>query len=579
MKINKTIIAGCLFAAASVTGCTDLDEIVHSEVMSGNYYNTKEDVIRAAMRPFEHAYWSIQTNIPLNELPADQIITCTRDGWWDDAGKWREFHYHEWTAESQYLDTEWDGCYTGIMQANYMMADLNRLDPEKFGFSQAEFNNLKTQNRVLRAWLYLRLLDKFRNVPLYTSVEPDPASSKQVSPQVLFKFIEDELKEILDQKLVSAKAGTGGNGINQGQWTQAAVAALLVRLYLNAEIYIGEGRWTECARYAENILNGEYGVYRPGDRWDEAFDWNNDLSDEVIFGFPSSQNYTFWLYKGDTFWWSVPQQMEYYVNDSECEGGDHNCKYALTPSYDLNGNLYSYTLGNTAQKFRTYPEDYRLKLYKNLGNNQREGMFLFGSIPVVKNGVSGNMTSPDGSYELYIRDAVGQFKGLRPNQWPANKVSTLRSGDHQSGWHYVKYPLYSDAESGQMEADYAEIRLPEVIYALAECRFRAGQTSQAGTLLNSVRKRNYPKEKWDEYLYIPEGSVVLNEQELLDEWGREFLGEGRRRIDLIRFGKFNTGSWWDKTPDSDEHTRIYPIPSKSIRTNHQLEQNLGYAKN
>jgi len=36
------------------------------------------------------------------------------------------------------------------------------------------------------------------------------------------------------------------------------------------------------------------------------------------------------------------------------------------------------------------------------------------------------MTSPDGSYELYIRDAVGQFKGLRPNQWPISgrRIST-----------------------------------------------------------------------------------------------------------------------------------------------------------
>ena len=323
-------------------------------------------------------------------------------------------------------------------------------------------------------------------------------------------------------------------------------------------------------------MDGEYGSYQAADRWDEVFDWDNETSDEVIFAFPSSQNYTFWLYKGDTFWWSVPQQMEYYVNDSGCEGGDHNCKYALTPSYDLNGQLYNYKLGNTAQKFRNYPEDVRLKLYKNLGNNRREGLFVFGSIPVVKDGVRGNMTSPDGSYELYIRDAVGQFRGLRPDQWPANKTSNLRSGDHNSGWHYVKYPLYSDDESGQMEADYVEIRLPEIIYSLAECHFRLGEVSEAGILLNSVRKRNYPQDKWEDYLYIPEGSVTLDEQELLDEWGREFLGEGRRRIDLIRFGKFNTGSWWDKTPDADDHTKIFPVPRKSMQTNDKLKQNPGY---
>ena len=49
-----------------------------------------------------------------------------------------------------------------------------------------------------------------------------------------------------------------------------------------------------------------------------------------------------------------------------------------------------------------------------------------------------------------------------------------------------------------------------------------------------MRKRNYPQERWSDYLYVPEGGVTLDEQELLDEWGREFLGEGRRRVDLIR---------------------------------------------
>lgn len=569
------IICACVFSGIT-TGCTDLSETVYSDVMSDNYYNTREDVIRAALRPFEHAYWSIQSNIPLNELTADQIMTCTRDGWWDDAGQWRALQYHELTPESQYIDTEWDGCFTGIMQCNYVIDDLNRLDPADFGFTEQEFSDLKAQSRALRAWFYLRLLDKFRNVPLYTSSDPKSGSGEQISPQGLFSFIEGELKEILNQNLVKSKSGLGGNGGGQGQWTQAGVAALLVRLYLNAEVYIGEERWSECITYARKIMDGEYGSYQAADRWDEVFDWDNETSDEVIFAFPSSQNYTFWLYKGDTFWWSVPQQMEYYVNDSGCEGGDHNCKYALTPSYDLNGQLYNYKLGNTAQKFRNYPEDVRLKLYKNLGNNRREGLFVFGSIPVVKNGVRGNMTSPDGSYELYIRDAVGQFRGLRPDQWPADKTSNLRSGDHNSGWHYVKYPLYSDDESGQMEADYVEIRLPEIIYSLAECHFRRGEVSEAGILLNSVRKRNYPQDKWEDYLYIPEGSVTLDEQELLDEWGREFLGEGRRRIDLIRFGKFNTGSWWDKTPDADDHTKIFPVPRKSMQTNDKLKQNPGY---
>lgn len=127
-----------------------------------------------------------------------------------------------------------------------------------------------------------------------------------------------------------------------------------------------------------------------------------------------------------------------------------------------------------------------------------------------------------------------------------------------------------------MESDYTEIRLPEIIYSLAECKLRAGKKAEAARLLNRVRRRNYPAENLQKVLYQPEGSVELTEKEMLDEWGREFFAEGRRRIDLIRFGKFYNGTWWDKTPDNDSHTIIFPIMRPILDANKNLKQNPGY---
>lgn len=105
-----------------------------------------------------------------------------------------------------------------------------------------------------------------------------------------------------------------------------------------------------------------------------------------------------------------------------------------------------------------------------------------------------------------------------------------------------------------------------------------GQKSDAAKLLNSVRKRNYPEENLNEVLYAPEGKVTLDEAEMLAEWGREFFAESRRRIDLIRFGKFSSGTWWDKTPDADRHAEIFPIMRPILNSNPKLEQNPGYSK-
>lgn len=143
MKLLK-YISGAFVAATVMASCTNLDETLYDQVGSQNYYNTKKNVIAATFRPFEHAYWSIQSRHVLNELTADQLITPTRDGWWDDGGKWRRLHYHTWNVDDGGdAQTEWNGCFQGIMQCNVVIEDLETLSPEKFGFSQEEFNNLR----------------------------------------------------------------------------------------------------------------------------------------------------------------------------------------------------------------------------------------------------------------------------------------------------------------------------------------------------------------------------------------------------------------------------------------------------
>lgn len=578
MKIFKYVVSAAVFGA-TLGSCTDLDETLYDQVGTQNYYNTKNDVIRATFRPFEHAFWSICSRHVLNELTADQLITPTRDGWWDDGGKWRRLHYHEWNVEDGGdAQTEWNGCFQGIMQCNYVIEDLDKLDPAKFGFSQPEFDNLKAQCRALRAWFYLRLLDGFRNVPLAVSFNDVKLNTEgQVEPKVIFQFIESELTDCLS--LLAKKDALGTQANIQGQWTKAGAAALLVRLYLNAEVYIGESKYTECAKVAQDILDGEYGTYQVADRWDAAFDWDNDNCDEVIFGFPASQGYSFWNYQGDTYWWTVPARARYYFNDKKAKGGDHNTKYAASPSYAPNGELYTYTLGMPIQKFRKYAGDERMKLYRNLGDSRREGLFLYGALEYTdENGQKKKVKAPEVDYDLYIRDAVGKFQGLAPEKWLDASSSTLRDGDHNSGWHFAKYPFYSDDDAHQMESDYTEIRLPEIIYSLAECKLREGKKADAAKLLNSVRRRNYPQGKLAEVLYAPEGSATLDMDEMLDEWGREFFAESRRRIDLIRYNKFTSGTWWDKTPDADEHTKIFPIMRPILNANPALVQNPGYSK-
>ena len=562
-------------ALMTASSCTDLSETLYDQVASNNYYNTKNDVIRAVLRPFEHGFWSIQNRHVLNEESADQLITPTRGDWWDDGGRWARLHRHKWLVTNGEAQSEFNGCYQGIGQANKVIEDLDKLSASKFGFTEDEFKNLRAQNHVLRAWFYIRLLDAFRNIYLSQSFYDQSKNSKeQVPPKEIFDFIEKDLKEALPE--LAKKTSLGGNGKLQGQWTQAGAAALLVRLYMNAKVYIGEDHFADAEQYAQDIIDGKYGTYAVADRWDAAFDWDNENCDEVIFAFPSSGE-THWHYKGDMYWWSVPSKANDWLHDTKSREGSHNIKYSASPSYNPKGEKYNYELGMPIAQFKKYPSDVRLKMYKNLSNGRREGMFIFGKIQYTDdNGNTQYLKDHHDQYTLDLRDAVGKFGGTDGSKWLDKAASRLEDGDDNSGWMFAKYPLYSDNEEDQQfEADYCEVRLPEIIYSLAECKLRKGDTSGAAKLLNSVRKRNYPSSDWSTVLYAPEGAATLDMKEMLAEWGREFFAEGRRRIDLIRFGKFGN-AWWDKDADADNHTEIFPFHTEILNTHTGMKQNPGY---
>lgn len=576
----KKHILYIITALLSLSSCTNLDENLYDQLSSDNYYNTKMDVVRSVFRPFEHAYWSVMSRQQLEEMTADLVAVWKKDTWWEDGGRWSRPHYHTINPiDDELVKVEWEGCFQGIMQCNSVLSDLGSLEPSAFGYTQEGFDAMVAQVSTLRAWFYLRLLNSFRNIPLITSSKVEEIVLSQVSPQETFSFIESELKTAVEN--LPSKTGAEGNGNNQGQWTKAGAASLLVRLYMGAEKWTGQARYTEAAGYAQDIIAGKYGSYSLGKTWDEVFDWDNENCPEVIFAFPSAKGHSHYLYSGDMYWWTVPARtISSLLDDWKANSiGDHNCKYGLAPSFAPNGTPYTTELGRPVAKYKKYPEDYRLKLYRNLGESSREGMMLFGHLPFADG--SGFVKHPEKDYILYLRDAVAEFGEGKPEddaKLPAGTPSDMTHGDHNSGWRFVKYPMYADADEGQLQSDYVEIRLAEVIYSLAECRFRAGDVSEAGKLLNSVRRRNYPASAWADYAYMPEGPVALDKAELLDEWGREFIAEGRRRTDLIRFDKYWQGSWWDKQPDADSHTEIYPIHRDILNSNTALVQNPGYSE-
>ena len=115
------------------------------------------------------------------------------------------------------------------------------------------------------------------------------------------------------------------------------------------------------------------------------------------------------------------------------------------------------------------------------------------------------------------------------------------------------------------------IRLAEVYYTLAECKMRAGDKQGAADLINTVRKRYFPNGDPD-----PVTAANLDKYRMLDEWQVEFLGEGRRRTDLVRWNAYVTEDWWDHKATNNPNLNRFPIHYSIIGANNLLEQNPGY---
>src|ERR1044072_1630074 len=102
MKLSHKFIGAAIVLASTFnSACTKLDEKVYSEISTTNFYNNKNEVLSAVLRPYTHAgAWTAPTAQRsywrLNELSADQLACPVKGIHGYDNGDWIRQHYHTW---------------------------------------------------------------------------------------------------------------------------------------------------------------------------------------------------------------------------------------------------------------------------------------------------------------------------------------------------------------------------------------------------------------------------------------------------------------------------------------------------
>ena len=561
MKL-KHIIAVTVGAAALCAPSCDLDEKFYSEVTPDTFFTSPESTYAVLCRPFTHWKWYIGADRwYLQELTTDEMVCPKRGSDWYNSGEYYRLHYHTWSPDDRFVVNTYDGTTGGISRALEAKSDLQGVDYNAIGLNDAVKADHINQLNAITAYFYMRGLDYFGGMPIYYSVDDDLCARS--TARETYAHIETLLKDAIPA--LSKKTTLGAS--EDGYIKQAAAAALLAQLYFNAVAYIGEEHFDECAEICRDIIGGVYGTYELDKTWYGPHCFDNNTSPEVIWTVPSENSKVEWNWYFKYFYHY--SSYEYFGLETAGYNG-----VMLTPSLDPQGRYYTqWKLGNPYQKFND--KDLRKKPYRYLGSRKYEGMFLVGDQTNPNNPSQQCLGQKEYSGKVInLVDQVARFSevGTKYNS-VAELTSTMADGEENSGVRLVKAPQPNlDDKLLRWNPDCPVIRLSEIYYMLAECELRAGDKKTAAGLINQVRGRNFEGGADPN----PVTADNLDEYRMLDEWMIEFLGEGRRRTDLIRWDKFVTESWWDHTPLNDKNKNLFPIPNSAISANNLIEQNPGY---
>jgi hypothetical protein len=556
MKNNLKYIVLFMFVGLGFS-CTKLDENAYDQIPADVFYTNKNEVLSAVLRPYTHAnawvapagqngWWRMA------ELSADQLAWPTKGPHGEDGGQWKRLHYHSWTVDEDGYNNAWNLMYWGMGLCNSPIQNLENRSISEMGITQAEKDSYIAELKLLRAFHYLKLMDLFGNIPISLTVPTGsvptadyPATS---SRKEVFDFVEKEIRENIDKAPKLSRQMLG-------RMSQAGGYAMLVELYLNAEVWTGTPRWDDCIAAADKLITNQGGGQNGAMALDNdilsQFNTTNDLSKEVIFSIAYD-------YKRANFEPGFAADFFHFAQKDIYGGG-------------RNGNDGVVLIPNVYTKYDD--DDQRKKQWLLIGPQFK---FSNPKEPVL------------GTVE-YAGKPLSFVDNIQKNS-KNSTVTTMSEGEENSGVRFNKYRLGNsiagfvvngtDTVAVQPDPNYNNTdwniyRLTWIYFAKAEAIMRKNggtATADAVTLINDSKKRAYTAAAWPSHAYT---TATLTLDELLVERGREFIFEGFRRDDLIRFGKFTTTSWWDHSPSS-ANRNLFPIPQRQIDLNSKLKQNPGY---
>lgn len=571
-KINSfLLIFGLLFGA---TACTNWLSEDGAPKMTYDYYGTEQGVDAAVAAAYSFLRWGCgnERYDVLTELGTD-LFTAGSDG-----KNKTSFNAYgtQLNPEDNILSGLWENHYKGISDANIAMDQIRQSD-------MSESKKLTSFGEMLfiRSFLYFELVQQFGKVPLVTEGSFEIRTDfKRAAIADIYKQIITDLRtavEYLPEKVDDSQ---------KGKATSYAASHLLAKVYLTRGSAVTDVRGQKATDmnsvlyFAENVIKNS--PYRLLKNFADLWNIDNMGNSEVIFAVQFTSNPIF-NDDGNTFhlYW-LP------VYDDE-DGMERDIFYGrpykrYRPTDKVLFKLYDRKNDSRFYKsFRwAYMSNYAktIPVWKEL---EDKGEIYFTPDPQ-KGQIAGKKKFEVGDTAIYytIEKTGLEKNSIEMKKLRADKSYTYYPYEVHDSKHYptlIKHlaPNRPSVAERASSREWVRMRLGETYLIAAEAAGRKGDFDLAAKYINVIRERAAwadGETKTAQYWEIEGGTsddvnstydnIKVTAAELstgdfvsfiLDERGRELLGEICRWEDLVRTEKFYE---WVKKYNSDAEAAIKP---------------------
>lgn len=557
------IILIIVFGSAFLPSCEGyLEEELVSGVSAGTYYTTASGFEAAVAATYAEtkSFYGWEKGFTMTVFGTD-LHTNGRGG----SHKMINFYDGAFSPAQSFVRDTWRDFYRGINQAN---AVINRSSD-----IQSVSEELKTARiaevRFLRALYYFNLVRFYGDVHLSleetegVEIHANRTPAGQIYSEAIIPDLEFAINNLPETQN------------DYGRATKPAAEFLLAKVYMT-RAYQPYGQNTADAQEAERLMGhviNNYGFSLLED-FKDLWDINNEANSEIVFSIQNNKNQVDEGLDNRGHSGHLYFLMEYDILPGMARDTENGRPWIrFRPTTFLLGlwdreidSRYDKTykhawFSNTESSIPRWSQEEANKGYVNMG--------LVGE-PKFSVGDTAIFIPGPGKDDEWTQDRIGRAPYL-----------VITNSQYDERWYPTlnKWidPTRPNRQHTPGQRDHPLMRLADAYLIRAEARIMMEDLSGAADDINVVRRRASWPGLEGEIEIAPE---EVNLDFLLDERGRELVGEGHRWFDLAR-----TGTLIERVrahnPEGGINIQDYhllrPIPLEQIdRTNGGYKQNCGY---